>query len=141
MLTADAEISKEIEQFEAFKRSEWACSRGLLEPILDDFLGREGLILSNKKKANNQFVTLHVRDITDADAIGGNPIYNGGKLVGRATSGGYGFRVGFSIALAMVNPEQAAIGTMLEIDILGKKYGAEVIEESPFDPKNARIRA
>ena len=106
-----------------------------------DFLGREGLILSNEKKADNQFVTLHVRDITDADAIGGNPIYNGGKLVGRATSGGYGFRVGFSIALAMVNPEQAAIGTMLEIDILGKKYGAEVIEESPFDPKNARIRA
>ena len=106
-----------------------------------DFLGREGLVLSNEKKANNQFVTLHVRDITDADAIGGNPIYNGEKLVGRATSGGYGFRVGFSIALAMVKPEQAAIGTMLEIDILGKKYGAEVIEESPFDPENARLRA
>ena len=41
----------------------------------------------------------------------------------------------------MVKPEQAAIGTMLEIDILSKKYGAEVIEESPFDPENARLRA
>ncbi len=106
-----------------------------------DFLGREGLVLSKEKEANNQFVTLHVRETTDADVIGGNPIYNGGKLVGRATSGGYGFRVGFSIALAMVKPESSAIGTLLEIDILGKKYAAEVIEESPFDPKNARLRA
>ena len=107
----------------------------------NDFIGREGLISHKEKGHQNQFVTLHVKDTKDADAIGGNPIYNKGKLIGRATSGGYGFRVGFSIALAMVDPDYADIGMNLEIDILGKNYLAEVIQESPFDPKNARLRA
>ena len=39
-----------------------------------------------------------------------------GNLVGRATHGGFGFRIGKSIALAMVRPEHAAEGTELEIE-------------------------
>ena len=64
-----------------------------------------------------------------------------GKLVGRATSGGYGYRVKKSLALAMLAPDLAAIGTCLEIDILGQRYDAVVIEESPFDPANEKLRA
>jgi dimethylglycine dehydrogenase len=41
-------------------------------------------------------------------------------MVGRATSGGYGWRSGKSLALAMVRPDLA---------------------ESPFDPENARLKA
>ena len=89
--------------------------------------------------ADNAFVTLKVHDTDDADAIGGNPIYQDDTLVGRATSGGYGFRLGYSIALAMVSPALADIGTMFEIDILGKKYKAEIVEESPFDPENNHL--
>ena len=107
----------------------------------NDFIGRDGLISQKEKGHQNQFVTLHVKDTENADAIGGNPIYNNGKLIGRATSGGYGFRVGFSIALAMVDPDYADIGMNLEIDILGKNYLAEVIGESPFDPENVKLRA
>ena len=64
-----------------------------------------------------------------------------GELVGRATNGGYGWRVGKSLALAMVRPEHAAEGTELEIKILGKLHKATVIAESPFDPENAALRA
>ena len=39
---------------------------------------------------------------TDADALGNNPLFVDGELVGRATGGSYGFRVGKSLALAMV---------------------------------------
>ena len=106
-----------------------------------DFHGRENLLSWQQKGFNNSFVTLRVDGVTDADAIGGNPIYQDGRLIGRATSGGYGFRVGFSIALAMVEPEYSALGTTLQIDILGANYAAEVIEESPFDPENAKLRA
>ena len=42
------------------------------------------------------------------------------KLVGRATGGNYGFRVQKSLAIAMVSPEFANIGTELSMDILGK---------------------
>ena len=67
----------------------------------------------------NRFVTLEVHDVTDADALGNNPIYEDGALVGRATGGNYGFRVEKSLALAMVRPELAELGTELEMTILG----------------------
>jgi len=62
-------------------------------------------------------------------------------MVGRATSGGFGWRTGKSLVLGLVKPEMAAIGTELEIEILGELYEATVIEESPFDPENARLRS
>ena len=40
----------------------------------------------------------------------------------------------------MVEAELAKPGTKLQIDILGKNYPAEVIDDSPFDPKNERLR-
>ena len=107
----------------------------------ENFIGRDGLVAWQEKGFNNSFVTLKVHDTVDADPIGGNPIYQNGELVGRCTSGGYGFRVGYSIALAMVKPELADIGQIFEIDILGKRFKAEVIEESPFDPNNDCLRA
>jgi dimethylglycine dehydrogenase len=40
----------------------------------------------------------------------------------------------------MVRPELAEIGTTLEVGILGKRHRATVIEESPFDAGNERLR-
>jgi dimethylglycine dehydrogenase len=45
------------------------------------------------------------------------------------------------LALGYVRPDFAAEGTELEIDILGKMHPCRVIEESPFDPQNERLRA
>ncbi|MGB0810443.1 MAG: GcvT family protein, partial [Candidatus Puniceispirillaceae bacterium] len=70
-----------------------------------DFIGREGLLAWQEKGFANSFVTLEIKDTADRDVIGGNPIYRHGELVGRATSGGYGFRLGKSLALAMVSPD------------------------------------
>jgi dimethylglycine dehydrogenase len=61
-------------------------------------------------------------------------------LIGRATGGGFGFRINKSLALGMVRPEYSEPGTELEIDILGKNFNAVVIPDSPFDPKNERLR-
>ncbi|MGB0940028.1 MAG: GcvT family protein, partial [Candidatus Puniceispirillaceae bacterium] len=107
----------------------------------ESFIGRDGLADWQEKGFTNSFVTLEVKGTEDADALGGNPLYKDGKLVGRATSGGYGFRVKKSLALAMVSPELAEAGTVLEIDILGRRFDAVVIEESPFDPANEKLRA
>ena len=107
----------------------------------ESFIGRDGLADWQEKGFTNSFVTLEVKGTEDADALGGNPLYKDGELVGRATSGGYGFRVKKSLALAMVSPELAEAGTVLEIDILGRRFDAVVIEESPFDPANEKLRA
>ena len=86
-------------------------------------------------------VTLEVKDVTNADALGNNPIFLNGKVVGRATGGNYGFRVQKSLAIAMVSPKYANIGTELTMDILGKIHKVAVIEDSPYDPNNDLIRA
>ena len=62
-------------------------------------------------------------------------------MVGRCTSGGFGWRLGKSIALGMVRPELAGEGGRLDVEILGTRYPATIIQESPFDPDNERLRA
>ena len=106
-----------------------------------DFIGRDALAAWKERGFNWQFVTMEVHDVTDGDARGSEPIYKDGELVGRATSGGYGWRLGKSLALAMVPPAMADLGTEFEISILGKMHRATIIPESPFDPDNERLRA
>ena len=61
-------------------------------------------------------------------------------MVGRATAGGYGWRVGKSLALGFVRPELAEAGTELRIDVLGAMKVAKVIADSPYDPDNEKLR-
>ena len=112
-----------------------------VHPDKGDFIGRDGLLEWQSRGLENRFVTLEVHDVTDADALGNNPISLNGETVGRATGGGYGFRIGKSLALAMVRPDLATEGTELDMDILGQSHRVTVIPESPYDPKNERLRA
>ena len=111
-----------------------------VKPEKGDFLGRDALLASKQSGLQNILVTLEVADVDDADALGNNALYEDGTIIGRATGGGYGFRVQKSLALGMVPPRLSEPGTRLEIEILGKLYPATVIADSPFDPKNERLR-
>jgi dimethylglycine dehydrogenase len=112
-----------------------------VHPNKGDFLGRDALVRWREQGFANQFVTMAVQGVTDADPLGNNPIYADGRLVGRATGGNYGFRVDQSLALAMVQPDYAGLGRELEMDILGTRHRGIVIPESPYDPENQRLRA
>ncbi len=112
-----------------------------IRPDKGDFIGREALLAWRERGFANAFTTLEVTGRNDADPLGNNPIYLDGALVGRATSGNFGFRVGKSLALAMVRPDVAELGTQLAMDVLGTSCVATVLGESPFDPENARLRA
>ena len=105
------------------------------------FIGRDGLLAWRERGFANAFATLEVEDVRNADALGNNPLLHAGELVGRATSGGYGHRLGKSLALAMLRPELARPGARLEIEILGERHSASVLPESPFDPGNERLRS
>ena len=107
------------------------------------FIGREALLVASDKGLAWNFITMEVHGIgmKDSDARGSEPIYAKGKLIGRATNGGFGWRVNKSLALAMVKPDYAPLGTELEIKILGKRYQATVIAESPYDAENVKLRA
>ncbi len=107
------------------------------------FIGRDALVKGRERGLNWNFVTMEIHGITDSDsdARGSEPIYAKGKLIGRATNGAFGWRVNKSLALGMVKPEFASVGTELEIKILDKLFKATVIPESPYDPDNNALRA
>ncbi|MGD0721261.1 MAG: FAD-dependent oxidoreductase [Roseiarcus sp.] len=123
---------------------EYAGLESGLERFIDlakgDFLGRDALLAWRDRGFANRLVTLEVHGVTDADARGSEPVSRGGVAVGRTTSGGYGWRTGKSLALAMVRPDHAAPGTELEIRVLGEPRRATIVGDSPFDPDNARLR-
>jgi len=112
-----------------------------IHPNKGDFIGRAALDKWRAKGFSNKLVTMEIHDISNADVLGNNPIYDNGKVVGRATGGDYGFRLNKSLALGMVKPELAKVGQKLEIDILGKMHKVSIIEDSPYDSENKLLRA
>jgi dimethylglycine dehydrogenase len=112
-----------------------------IHPNKGNFIGLEALNKWREKGFQNKLITMEVHNITDADVLGNNPIYENGKVVGRATGGDFGFRLNKSIALGMVKPELATTGQKLKIDILGKMHDATILDESPYDPENKLLRA
>ena len=105
-----------------------------------DFAGRAALIEQRRNGVPQRFVTLEL-EADDADALGNEPVWQGDRMVGRATSGAYGHALGKSLALAYVEAACAEPGTALEIEILGARRAATVIPDSPHDPENQRLRA
>ena len=114
-----------------------------VHPNKGQFIGRDALVEAKQKGLNWNFVTMEVHGVTntDSDARGSEPLYAKGQLIGRATNGGFGYRVNTSLALGMVKPEHSAIGTELEIKILGKLFKATIVPESPYDPDNKALRS
>ncbi len=96
---------------------------------------KEALEKQKETGVPQEFVTLEI-EATDADAMGSEPIFRDGTMVGRATSGCYGHSVGKSLALGYVNAGISDIGTELEIEILGDRLPALIIPESPCYPEN-----
>jgi len=123
---------------------EYAALESGLERFVDfkkgPFLGRDALIAWKGKGFENKLVTLEVQGVTDADARGSEPVTRNGVMIGRTTSGGYGWRTGKSLALAMVKPEFSHVGDEVEVRILGETRRALVIPDSPYDPANKALR-
>ena len=106
------------------------------------FTGREALEQQQQDGVPLSFVTLEVHGVVDADPLGNEPLFErDGKLVGRATSGYYGHCLRKSLAIGYVKPEFAAVGSELEIEILGERRRVTVLVDSPYDPQNADLRA
>jgi len=107
------------------------------------FIGKEVLEKQLAGGVPNRFVTVEVHDVTDADPLGNEPLFDtrGGAMIGRATSGYYGHVLKKSLAIGYVKSDFAAVGTRLQIEILGERKQATVLVDSPYDPENKELRA
>ncbi|MDE2017026.1 MAG: dimethylglycine dehydrogenase, partial [Hyphomicrobiales bacterium] len=123
---------------------EYSAFESALDRFVDlkkAFRGKAALLARRDLGEANRLSTLEVHGVTDADARGSEPVFKDGKMVGRTTSGGYGWRTAKSLALAMLPPALAVAGAEVEIEVLGERRRATVLVESPFDPDNSRLRA
>ena len=105
-----------------------------------EFIGRDALVAAKAAGPRKRLRCL-VLDDPRSVCLGNEPVRVGGEIVGRVTSGGYGFAVERSIAYAYLPPDRAAIGTRGEVEVFGDWIGFEVAREPLYDPDGARIRA
>ncbi len=105
-----------------------------------DFVGRAAALEARASGGALRLCAFRV-DAGDADAIGDEPIWHGGKPLGWVTSGGFGHSVGTSLALGYVPREVAAEIDGFEVEIIGERRRATRLPEPAFDPKGARMRA
>jgi glycine cleavage system aminomethyltransferase T len=71
---------------------------------------------------------------------GGEAVRAAGEVAGRVRSCAYGFTVAGNVALATVPPE-VAVGTQVEVEVLGEPVAAVVADDVLYDPSNERVRA
>jgi 4-methylaminobutanoate oxidase (formaldehyde-forming) len=105
----------------------------------DGFIGREALAATDGRP-QRRLVCLVLQDPRSV-ALGSEPVRVDGQVLGRVTSGGYGYAVERSIAYAYLPAELAEVGRPVEVEIFGAPVAAEVAAEPLYDPDGAAIRA
>jgi dimethylglycine dehydrogenase len=102
-----------------------------------DFKGKAAMVETGIRA---KCVTMLIDGPEDADPWGREALVLDGQKVGRLTSGGYSVHFGKQIGIGYVRPDLAVIGQKLQVRMLRELWNAEIVEDSPYDPKNATIR-
>jgi dimethylglycine dehydrogenase len=105
-----------------------------------DFVGKEATLAAREAGPKRKLVTMTI-DVDGIDVSNDEAILKDGEAVGYVSSGGYGHRIGASMAMGYVTAEHAAPGTTLQVEILGEFYDAEVLGAAAYDANGANMRA
>ena len=101
-----------------------------------------GKMQMEKIGIRSKCVTFLIDGPVDADPWGREALYteDGTERVGRLTSGGYSVVFEKSIGMGYVKPSYAIEGTKLKVKIQNALWDAVVTSDSPYDPKNEKLR-
>jgi 4-methylaminobutanoate oxidase (formaldehyde-forming) len=103
-----------------------------------NFIGREALMKAKAEGVKRKLCTLTLDE--EALLYGGEAVFADGQIVGRLRSGGWGYTVGKWIGYIYLPLELARIGTRLEVESFGERFGAEVAADVLYDPQGERLR-
>jgi 4-methylaminobutanoate oxidase (formaldehyde-forming) len=115
----------------------WEAGLGFAVKLDKDFIGREALL--QKEDPARRLACITLSDPRSV-ALGSEPVRIDGHVVGRVTSGGYGYTVERSIAYAYVPAADAEPGRPVEIEIFGEWVPGEIAGEPLYDPEGAAVR-
>lgn len=104
-----------------------------------DFIGKSALERRRSEGPSKRLVTLSI-ECDDRTAAPGSSVMKGSQVVGTVTTGAWGHRPALNLALAYVEADLAAVGTMLSVDLLGSEFEANVIPASPYDGEFSRVK-
>jgi 4-methylaminobutanoate oxidase (formaldehyde-forming) len=104
------------------------------------FLGRDALAKIRDNGPTRRLACLTLDDPRMV-VLGGEPVRVDGAVVGRVTSGGFGYSVHKSIAYSYLPVACAAIGTEVAVDIFGDWVPGRVAPDQLHDPRGTSIRA
>jgi 4-methylaminobutanoate oxidase (formaldehyde-forming) len=102
-----------------------------------DFVGRDAVEGASEPERRLRCLTLAD---PRAVALGSEPVRVGDAIVGRVTSGGYGYTVGASIAYAYL-PAEHEVGSEVAVEIFGEWVEGVVAAEPLYDPAGEKLRA
>jgi dimethylglycine dehydrogenase len=105
-----------------------------------DFVGKAATQAAQDAGPARKLVTMII-DAQGIDVSSDEAILKDGVAVGYVSSGGFGHRSGKSLAMGYVSADHTAAGTVLEVEILGQMYRAEILGGPIYDPDGARMRA
>ena len=110
-----------------------------------DFVGRAAVLSRQQQGLARRLVQFRLHDPEPLLYLN-EPILRDGKVVGRLTSGNYGHSLGGAIGLGYVpcKPDETAsdlLASSYEIDIAGKRVGADASLRPMLDPTGSRMRA
>ncbi|GAA2617606.1 FAD-dependent oxidoreductase [Dactylosporangium fulvum] len=104
------------------------------------FLGREALETLRSAGEPPRVLRCLVLDDPGTVCLGSEPVRVDGTPCGRVTSGGFGYRVGASIAYAYL-PSEVPVGAPVEVSVFDRWIPGVVRSEPLYDPKMLRVRA
>ena len=104
-----------------------------------DFIGKQAA-LAERNSGGKYRLRAFVMDADDADVIGDEAIWHGGRVLGWVTSGGYAYNAQKSVALGYVPKEVADESDGFEIELLGKRHAARMQQAPLFDANLERMR-
>ncbi len=105
--------------------------------LTKDFQGKDAMLATGIR---SKCVTVLIDGPADTDPWGKEALTHEGVKIGRLTSGGYSVAFGKQIGMGYVRADLATVGQRLKVRILRQDWNATVVEDSPYDPANARIR-
>ncbi len=88
-----------------------------------DFIGKDALAAAGAPKRVRVGLAVTGRGIIREH----QDIYIGERKIGQSTSGTHCPYLGRAVAMAMVNAEDAAVGTAVEADVRGRRVAAEIV--------------
>jgi glycine cleavage system aminomethyltransferase T len=110
------------------------------------FIGKEALLKRKQAGASKKRIVQFLLEDSEPMLYYGEQIYRNGKWLGYVHSGGYGFTLGASVGLGMIEanepitPDYIANGKF-EIEVNSVRYPAQASLRPLYDPRSERVKS